>query len=208
MAYHLFGHHPFPGWPQSVSAVIVHQTDDRSGWGRRGGRRCRTRADEIALRRGTGLSRRGRSSRPLRSAGWVLAASRPRGGALGSAAERGLLRGTPPADRPHRRVAGLQSRIPGRGRLLPSVTPGTGFVSRVRRGVEYIGIERSQKASALSRGNESASGCPVPGVAAGTTRLITTWQLDRQRLAAVTAAVAPGIRIADFSTGPEPRAAG
>jgi hypothetical protein len=76
------------------------------------------------------------------------------------------------------------------------------------RGVECIGIERSQKAPALSRGNEPASGCPVPGVAAGTIRLITTWQLDRQRLTAITAAVAPGVRIADFGTGPEPRAAG
>ncbi len=67
------------------------------------------------------------------------------------------------------------------------------------RGVERIGIERRQGASVLSRGNEPGSGCPVPGVAAGTTRLINTWQLDRQRLAAVTAVVAPGTRITDFS---------
>jgi hypothetical protein len=70
------------------------------------------------------------------------------------------------------------------------------------RGVERIGIERRPEAPALRHGNEPAPGCPVPGVAAGATRLITTWQLDRQRLAAATTVVAPGIRIADFSTGP------
>lgn len=76
------------------------------------------------------------------------------------------------------------------------------------RGVERIGIERRRGAPVLSRGNEPASGCPVPGVAAGTTRLINTWQLDRQRLAGVVKVFAPGIRIADFSTGLEPSAAG
>ncbi len=53
-----------------------------------------------------------------------------------------------------------------------------------------------------------ASGCPVPGVAAGATRPMTTWQLNRQRLAAVIAVVAPGIPIADISTGHDPSTAG
>jgi hypothetical protein len=37
----------------------------------------------------------------------------------------------------------------------------------------------------------------VPGVAAGASREITGWRLDRERLAAVTAAVAPGIPIVE-----------
>jgi hypothetical protein len=72
------------------------------------------------------------------------------------------------------------------------------------RGVERVGVERRRGAPVLSRGNGPASGCPVPGVAVGASRLINTWQLDRQRLAAVAAVVAPGIRIADFSTGLDP----
>jgi hypothetical protein len=40
--------------------------------------------------------------------------------------------------------------------------------------------------------------------AAGATRPITTWRLDRDRLAALTAAVAPGIPIVDASTDPDP----
>jgi hypothetical protein len=38
----------------------------------------------------------------------------------------------------------------------------------------------------------------------GLYRRINTWRLDRQRLAAVTAAAAPGIPIIDTSTGPDP----
>ena len=59
----------------------------------------------------------------------------------------------------------------------------------------------------IAGGNEPASGCPVPGVAAGATRLMTTWQLNRQRLAAVIAVVAPGIPIADVGTGRDPNTA-
>jgi len=68
--------------------------------------------------------------------------------------------------------------------------------------VQCIGIKRRQGAAALSRGNEQAPGCPVPGVAAGATRRITGWLLDRERLAAVTALAAPGISIVDASAGP------
>ena len=65
-----------------------------------------------------------------------------------------------------------------------------------------IGIRRREGAPALSRGNKPARRCPVPGVAAGTVRPITAWQLDRDRLTALTAAVAPGIPIIDAGTGP------
>lgn len=67
-----------------------------------------------------------------------------------------------------------------------------------------IGIQRRQDAPALSRGNKPARRCPVPGVAAGTVRPVTAWRLDRDRLAALTAAAAPGIPIIDASTGPDP----
>jgi hypothetical protein len=68
-------------------------------------------------------------------------------------------------------------------------------------GDQYIGIQRREGAPALPRGNEQAPGCPVPRVAAGATRAITGWRLDHERLAAVTAAMAPGIPIVDAGTG-------
>jgi hypothetical protein len=67
-----------------------------------------------------------------------------------------------------------------------------------------IGIQRRQGAPALSRGNQPARRCPVPGVAAGAARPVTAWRLDRDRLAALTAAVVPAIPIIDASTGPNP----
>jgi hypothetical protein len=48
----------------------------------------------------------------------------------------------------------------------------------------------------------TARRCPVPGVAAGAARPVTAWRLDRDRLAAVVAAAAPGIPILDAGTGP------
>ena len=48
-------------------------------------------------------------------------------------------------------------------------------------------------AQALPSGNEQAPFCPVPGIAAGATRRNNGSRLDRERLAAVTTAVAPGI---------------
>jgi hypothetical protein len=65
-----------------------------------------------------------------------------------------------------------------------------------------IGIQRSQGAPALARGNNPARRCPVPGVAAGAVRPVTAWRLDRDRLAALTAAVAPGIPVIDAGPGP------
>ena len=64
----------------------------------------------------------------------------------------------------------------------------------------WIGVQRRAGALDLPRGNERAPGCPVPGVAAGAARKITGWRLDRERLAAVVAAVAPGIPVVDVST--------
>jgi hypothetical protein len=71
-----------------------------------------------------------------------------------------------------------------------------------------IGIQRREGASALNRGNRPAARCPVPGVAAGAARPITAWRLDRDRLAALTAAVAPGIPIIEAGTGPDRGVAG
>jgi hypothetical protein len=68
--------------------------------------------------------------------------------------------------------------------------------------VEYIGVQRRDGALALPYGNEQAPGCPVPGVAAGATRQIKRWRLDRERLAAVTAAVAPGIPVIEARNDP------
>jgi hypothetical protein len=65
--------------------------------------------------------------------------------------------------------------------------------------VQCIAVQRRDGAPALPRGDEQAPGCPVPGVAIGATRQITGWRLDRGRLAAVTAAMAPGIPIVDAS---------
>ena len=72
------------------------------------------------------------------------------------------------------------------------------------RGVPCIGVQLRQGAPALSGGNQPARRCPVPGVAAGAARPITAWRLDRERLAALTAAVAPAIPIIDASTSPNP----
>ena len=67
--------------------------------------------------------------------------------------------------------------------------------------VSSIGIQRRAGAPPLARGNEQAPGCPVPRVAAGASRRITGWRLDRDRLAAVTAAVAPGVPVVDAGPG-------
>jgi hypothetical protein len=74
--------------------------------------------------------------------------------------------------------------------------------------LEYIGVQRRNGAQALPYGNEQAPGCPVPGVAAGATRQIKGWRLDRERLAAVTAAVAPGILVIEARNDPGRRIEG
>lgn len=70
--------------------------------------------------------------------------------------------------------------------------------------VQCIGVQRRAGAEPLRWGNEQAPGCPVPRVPAWATRMITGWRLDRSRLAAVTATVAPGVPILDTSTDPLP----
>jgi hypothetical protein len=74
--------------------------------------------------------------------------------------------------------------------------------------VQCIGIQRREGAPALPYGNEQAPWCPVPGVAAGATRRIKNWRLDRERLAAVTAAVAPGIPVIEAGNDPDRRIEG
>ena len=70
--------------------------------------------------------------------------------------------------------------------------------------VRCIGVQRRPTAEPLQWGNEQAPGCPVPRVPAWATRMITGWRLDRSRLAAVIAAVAPDVAILDPSTDPLP----
>jgi hypothetical protein len=84
--------------------------------------------------------------------------------------------------------------------LYPVNPVGRGRNARVR----CIGIQRQAGAPALPQGNEQAPGCPVPDVASGATRRIIGWRLDRERLAAVIAAAAPGIPVIAFTTGPNP----
>jgi hypothetical protein len=74
--------------------------------------------------------------------------------------------------------------------------------------VQCLGVQRWERSPALPEGNEPAPGCPVPGVAAGATRRVDGWRLDRERLAAVTAAVAPGVPIVDAANGSSLGAAG
>jgi hypothetical protein len=65
--------------------------------------------------------------------------------------------------------------------------------------VACIGVQRLASAAPLRWGNEQAPGCPVPRVATWATRRIAGWQLDRGRLAATVAVVAPGIAVLDTS---------
>jgi hypothetical protein len=66
-----------------------------------------------------------------------------------------------------------------------------------RAPVECIGVQRIATAAPLRWGNEQAPGCPVPRVATWAARRIAGWRLDRGRLAAVTAELAPDVRIID-----------
>lgn len=74
--------------------------------------------------------------------------------------------------------------------------------------VQCIGVQRREGAPVLPRGNKQAPWCPVPGVAAGAARPIRNWRLDREQLAAVTAAVAPGIPVIDARNDPDRRIEG
>ena len=74
--------------------------------------------------------------------------------------------------------------------------------------VRCVGVQRRATAEPLPWGNEQAPGCPVPGVPAWATRMVNGWHLDRDRLAAVIAAVAPGIPILDATVGTLPASEG
>ena len=68
---------------------------------------------------------------------------------------------------------------------------------------QCIGIQRRPGAPRLPRGNGPARRCPVPGLAEGATRQVIAWRLDRERLAALTAAVAPCIPVIDADADTE-----
>lgn len=70
--------------------------------------------------------------------------------------------------------------------------------------VQCVGVQRRPDAEPLLWGNEQALGCPVPGVATWATRMIIGWRLDRDRLAAITASLAPAIPILDTTAHPTP----
>jgi hypothetical protein len=85
------------------------------------------------------------------------------------------------------------------------IYPGQGFPAGSR--APRIGIQRRQDTPELSPGDRPARGCPLPRVSAADTRPIAGWRLDRDRLAAVTAVVAPGIPVTDLTaidTSPGP----
>jgi hypothetical protein len=80
--------------------------------------------------------------------------------------------------------------------LYPASTLGP----RKSASAQCIGIQRKAGAAPLLWGNEQAPGCPVPRVPTWATRPITGWRLDRNRLAATVAEVAPDVSI--LVTGP------
>lgn len=87
------------------------------------------------------------------------------------------------------------------------IYPGQGFPAGSR--APRVGVQRREGAPELSADDTPAPGCPLPRVSAAATRPVSGWRLDRDRLAAVTAMVAPGIPITDIaaigtSPGPAP----
>ncbi len=92
--------------------------------------------------------------------------------------------------------------------LYPRKAAGLGDYLWASGEVECIGVLRREGAPALPYGNKRAPGCPVPGVAAGATQRVIHWRLDRDRLAAVTAAVAPGIPVIEARNDPDRRIEG
>jgi hypothetical protein len=76
-----------------------------------------------------------------------------------------------------------------------------------RAEVQSVAIRRREGAMVLAQRGKVGPGYPVPGGAAEMTRRVTGWRLNRERLAAVIAAVAPAVPIIDAGPG-DPRAAG
>ena len=65
--------------------------------------------------------------------------------------------------------------------------------------IGYIAVQRREAAAAPPPDGAT----PAPGSATPAPHKITGWRLDRERFAAVAAAVAPGVPIVEASTGPE-----
>jgi hypothetical protein len=76
-----------------------------------------------------------------------------------------------------------------------------------RKAVECVGVRRREGAPALPYGNRWAPDCSAD-VEAGAARRMTHWRLDRERLAEVTATVAPGIPIVEARKAIPSRALG
>jgi hypothetical protein len=139
----------------------------------------------------------------------VLTVTTPRGGVIDAVRRLTAFR----ADHAGITLGAVPGKLTGRGPAVfipwadverivvyPSARQGLGGQSQV----QCIGVQRREGAPALPQDNEQAPGCPVPGVAAGASRAVSGWRLDRERLAATTAAVAPGIPIVDAGTAPGP----
>ena len=75
-------------------------------------------------------------------------------------------------------------------------------IYRTGGGRTGLGVQRRAGAPPLPRGNDPARRLPVPGVAEGATRQTVAWRLDRDRLTALVAAVAPGIPVVDAEDAP------
>ena len=78
------------------------------------------------------------------------------------------------------------------------IYPGPGFPTASR--APRIGIQRRPGAPELRAGDGPAPGGPSPRVTAAAPRPIAGWRLDRDRLAAVIAVVAPGVPVIDTRT--------
>ena len=68
--------------------------------------------------------------------------------------------------------------------------------------IQYIAVQRREEAAPPPPDGAT----PAPGRATPAAHKITGWRLDRERFAAVAAAVAPGVPIVEASTGPRPGA--
>jgi hypothetical protein len=77
------------------------------------------------------------------------------------------------------------------------IYPGPGFPKGSR--ARHIGIQRRPGAPELRAGDGPAPGCPLPRVTTAAFRPVSGWRLDRDRLAVVTAMVAPGIPVTDLT---------
>jgi len=83
--------------------------------------------------------------------------------------------------------------------LYPSGLSEPGAPARIG----YIAVQRREAAAAPPPDGAT----PAPGSATPAAHKITGWRLDRERFAAVAAAVAPGVPIVEASAGPEPTSA-